>query len=46
MAKKQYNTFISFLLCVAFVVTGFAVGSVGLFYYKSFIEIANITVFD
>lgn len=46
MAKKQYNAFVSFLLCIVFVVIGFAVGAVGLFYYKTYTEIANITVYS
>lgn len=45
MAKKQYNGFVSFLLCLVFAIIGFAVGACGLFYYKCYAEISQIKVY-
>lgn len=46
MAKKKYSAFTSFIMCVVFAVLGFATGVVGLYAYKTYSEIANITVYS
>lgn len=45
MAKKQYNGFVSFLLCIAMLVLGFLVGLSGLYVYKTYSEISQIKVY-
>ncbi|MBE7074545.1 MAG: MBL fold metallo-hydrolase [Clostridiales bacterium] len=46
MAKKQYNGFSSFLLCVVCILLGFCVGVAGLYVYITQKEIAAIQVYS
>ncbi len=45
MAKKQYGKFVSFLLCLVFVILGFCCGAYGLFFYITNDEISKIKVY-
>ena len=46
MAKKEINGFTSFLLCILFLIVGFASGGVGFYLYKTNAEISKIKVFS